>query len=390
MGISGNISTMSLAEVFQWLQSGRKTGTLHVDGADRVWKDVYFQEGSIVAATSSNPQEMIGQFLVSTRRINEKELVEALNLQASYRKKVDEKQNGPEYDFLLGNILVKKSLITREDLDASLRLTSEEIIYDLFLWKEGQFEFLDDVLPRREMPSLQLDITHIVLEGAQREDEWELIREAFPNEAAVVRPNVDRIVKQLPLEVEQARTLAFVNGQRTLSDIVKLMKAAKFKVFKSLLTLLRAGLVETGDFQHQLLQPTAQQQVRLDPVRELVFSVQSKLEDERLQEAGEDLDRLARLAPTHPELARFRQRIGDLKMTSSAKAEICPDSVPSLVLSVSDLTKKNLSSEEGFVASRINGVWDVKSIVKVSPCGEAMCLKILKKFLDDGVITFHE
>lgn len=47
----------------------------------------------------------------------------------------------------------------------------------------------------------------------------------------------------------------------------------------------------------------------------------------------------------------------------------------------SALTRLKLSHQEGFVASRINGSCDVKSIVMLSPLRELDILQILDKLL---------
>ena len=49
----------------------------------------------------------------------------------------------------------------------------------------------------------------------------------------------------------------------------------------------------------------------------------------------------------------------------------------------------NLTHEEGFVASRINGTWDVKSIVMLSPLREIEILQALEKMLKMGLIALR-
>ena len=47
----------------------------------------------------------------------------------------------------------------------------EESIYDIFSWAEGDFRFLDDILPESAMVPMKMDVTGIVMEGVQRVDE---------------------------------------------------------------------------------------------------------------------------------------------------------------------------------------------------------------------------
>ena len=42
--------------------------------------------------------------------------------------------------------------------------------------------------------------------------------------------------------------------------------------------------------------------------------------------------------------------------------------------------------EEKFLIGRINGVWDVASLVKISPLKEVDTLAVVKKLLDRGLI----
>ena len=362
---------MSLSEVFQWLQSGQKTGTLRIKGPQGVTKDVFFNNGLISSAASSDPRESIGQFLLFTRRITEKQLSDAL-------------ENQKQDHLLLGRILVKKGLLNKDELSRVLLSISEEIIYDLFLWKEGEFEFIDGDLPEREMVSLNLDITHIVLEGATREDEWQRIKRVFPNEMCIVRPIVEKIATRLPLESGLTRLLLLINGKRNLNEISKLHKATKYELFKSLLDLHDVGFIEVGSYLEQVIWTGKGEEA--NPVESLVSEIEKALQRCNLSEAEQKTDRLEGLTGPTRETVVLRGRIEEKRFETTAKELVNPNSVPSLNIGVDKLTKMDLSPEQGFLVSRINGVWDVKSIMKISPFGETTCLKILKKFMDDGVI----
>ncbi|CAM2067303.1 DUF4388 domain-containing protein [Sulfidibacter corallicola] len=373
MSLTGNISTMSLAEIFQWLNSGRKTGTLHVDGPDGIKKDVYFGDGLINSASSSDPRELIGQFLLVSNQITEQQLSEALE-----RQKRDH--------VLLGKILVQQNIITKDELHELLTTISEEIIYDLFLWKEGKFEFFDGKLPAREIPKLALDVTHIVLEGARREDEWSRVKEVFPDDSIVIRPNVEKIIPHLPLDSRFARLLSLVNGIRNILEIARLFKSTRFEVCRFLLDLHEAGMIEVGSHRHQMIQPPSSGS--RDPMREMIGQVEGFLEEGRLEEAERGLMKLQRSAPNNPQVKKLKSKIQDKRYETTAKQVINPDAIPVLAMDVGAITRLDLSPEAGFIVSRINGAWDVKSIIKISPFEESLCLKIFKNFLDNGVISF--
>jgi hypothetical protein len=62
--------------------------------------------------------------------------------------------------------------------------------------------------------------------------------------------------------------------------------------------------------------------------------------------------------------------------------------VPVLKVPLDRLTSFNFTPNEGFVLSRINGSWDVKSIVKISPIREVEVLLVFRRLLRDDVIEW--
>ena len=169
---------MQLSELLQWLSLGQKTGTLLIDGHG-VEKRIYFQGGRINSSSSSDQREYLGHFLVSHGYITEEELKMAMEVQE-------------ESNILLGKILVMINAISETDLLRLMRKKAEESIYDVFLWEEGDFEFVDGDLPDLKMVPLSLDVTGIIMEGLRRYDEWQRIRLRVPDDSVVpqiVRPS---------------------------------------------------------------------------------------------------------------------------------------------------------------------------------------------------------
>lgn len=372
MSLTGNLSTMSLAEIFQWLNSGTKTGTLRLESKTGLIKDVYFDNGTINSASSSDPRELIGQYLLNCNKINEKQLVHALE-----RQRRDH--------VLLGKILVQEGILNQEELSEILCTISEEIIYDLFLWKEGKFEFYDGILPERELPNMNLDITHIVLEGARREDEWLQIKDAFPDDATVILPNVEKIAENLPLTPENANILKYIDGSRSLLELTRFVRTTKFNVCRQLLDLYEHGMIAIGDFGGQQFNPPNQSN---DPFQNTFTEIENYLKKGEIENAEHTLRKLSKRMPDNENIAKLKQLVEDKKLETTAKRVINPNAVPALSMDVNKITRLNLSPEEGFIISRVNGVFDVKSIIKISPFDEPLCLKIFKQFMDDGVISF--
>src|SRR5688572_10596789 len=114
MSLTGNLRTMDLPEVLQWISGGRKTGTLQLDrGA--IEKRIAFVDGIIDTSWSNDPRESLGQFLVRDELITEEQLFKALLRQEGEGR-------------LLGLILVGDGAVTEADLKRALQTKVEETI----------------------------------------------------------------------------------------------------------------------------------------------------------------------------------------------------------------------------------------------------------------------
>src|SRR5438128_10078231 len=102
MRLSGNLRTMDLPEILQWISTGHKTGTLHLERRS-VEKRIVFQGGVIHTSWSNDPRESLGQFLIRERLVTEEELFRALLKQETEGR-------------LIGSILIAAGRLNAADL----------------------------------------------------------------------------------------------------------------------------------------------------------------------------------------------------------------------------------------------------------------------------------
>jgi hypothetical protein len=368
LGITGNLKTMQLGELLQWLSLGTKTGTLLIDGHG-IEKRVYFQDGRIASTSSSDQREYLGHFLVSHGFITEEELKMAMEVQE-------------ESQILLGKILVMINAIAEADLLRLMKKKAEESIYDIFLWTEGDFEFVEGQLPDQKMIALSLDVTGIIMEGMRRYDEWQIIRQRVPESSVV--PEIMRPLEMELLSDREKLIVPYIDGQRTVEEIALHTHNAEFTVSKLIAEVLRTATMRltegrakgnsgpalgpgVSEVDHFLQRGRAQ--LKDDPQAAYrMFKVAHELDpsDGRAAESLREAER---------EIKSLLERDG-----------VSGEKVPELAISLQALTQRSFSPHEGFVLSRINGQWDVKSIMKISPMKELEVLMIFHRFLKDGVI----
>ncbi|HEX2225216.1 MAG TPA: DUF4388 domain-containing protein [Thermoanaerobaculia bacterium] len=374
MGIVGNLQTMQLEELLQWLSQSKKTGTLEIkDG--KLEKKIFFKDGRILSSASNKPEEYLGNFLVSHGLITEEQLMRAMAIQEKSR-------------MMLGMILVSDGAISEDMLRRMLRLKAEEGIYDIFSWSAGEFQFLDDVLPESSMVPLSLDVTGIVMEGVQRVDEWRRIRALIPDGDAIPVQIAEYNFKHL--DPGEKRILELVDDQRTVEDIRLTTHSAEFHVCRVLfgqhqqgrLKIVRpkkgaagAGAGGTGG-------------VASGPISgaTLLQLGQGYLEKGEYEPALRHLRAAHALEPDDRDLSDAVQA-GEKRIREVLeRAGVFLTSVPKLLATMEQITSSKLSPHEGFMLTRINGSYDIQSILKITPMPQLDALLIFWKLQQQGFV----
>ncbi|HEY8131440.1 MAG TPA: DUF4388 domain-containing protein [Thermoanaerobaculia bacterium] len=366
-------------DLLQWLSLGQKTGTLVV-ASKAVEKKIFFQQGRVISSASNDPRDYLGQFLISHGFISEQELMKAMEVQ---------QQSG----ILLGKILVMIDVISEPDLLRLMRLKAEEEIYEIFLWPEGEFHFLDDELPAMDMIPLQVDVTGIIMEGSRRVDEWSRIREVIPNAAMV--PIESQTIDISDLDDVAKTVVKAIDGKRTIAEIELESRASPFVVCSTLHHLVRDGfvrLLELGGEKAALVaEETApfEEYNESDEVASLLTRAQHALKSkdyekvQRLLKAAENLD---------PNQARVRSAIkgAEAVILADLYAQGMKESrIPRIAKPIAEITQMNFTPNEGFILSRINGQWDLGSLMKISPIRESDAMLIFYKLWKDGIIALE-
>jgi hypothetical protein len=389
MGLSGNLQTMLPGDLLQWLSLGQKTGTLVITNK-RVEKKIFFRRGRVISSASNDPREYLGQFLMSHGYLTEPELKKAMEVQQQSR-------------ILLGKILVMIEVINESDLQRLMRMKAEEEIYDIFLWNDGDFYFIDDELPQMEMIPLQVDVTGIIMEGTRRVDEWTRIRETIPNEAVIPVPLKD--IDDTELEEVEEPIVRAIDGKRTIADIVLESRSSAFTVSSTVSALVRHGYVKLVDPSTQKLARIAEEVIATPPpaaaagaeprrdfneddeIASLLNGAQAALRNRDFEKTQRLLRAAQNLDPNNPKVRTSIKGAETVIMGELRNQGLLDSKVPKVSKPLEEITQMNFSPNEGFILSRINGQWDINSLIKISPIRETDAMLIFYRLWKDGIIS---
>ncbi len=129
MSLVGNLEDLGLGEILQIVSLSRKSGSLSLYSRGREGK-IVFRNGQVVRASSSSFQQNLGEILIQKGIIDASTLKSAISIQ----QKSDSRER-------LGSILVKNFKVSDEVIEDVVREQIERVVYSLFAWAEGTFDF---------------------------------------------------------------------------------------------------------------------------------------------------------------------------------------------------------------------------------------------------------
>jgi hypothetical protein len=374
MGIHGNLKTMSVSDLLQFLAAGRKTGTLKI-GRGSIVKQIYLENGIIVGSNSNDPREYLGQMLIHYGKIEESQLQAAMEIQ---------RQSGGK----LGVILSSRGFVKQEDVVEVLRTRTLEIIYDLFIWEEAEFEFFDnDPLPE-DLIRIRVEATSVIMDGIYRIDEWSRYRKVIPSERTFfeLTPGWTQATHG---SKEIREVLYHLEKRQTAAEICYNMHTSLFHACALLYDLIDKGVIKVAG---EAPEPTQEVTADLSALKlpetasELLKLARAELKEKNTENALAIIHSALEREPKSVEAHRLREEAEKKFITQVYQGALSPHHVPKLLVSIDQLEHERLGPEEGFLLSRINGELDLESILSVCPFREADSLRMIKKLYDTGII----
>ena len=276
---------------------------------------------------------------------------------------------------------LRSRLLTELQLMRTLRHNAEAHLYDLFLWADGRFDF-DDANPPKATPSdLRIDLKTLVEEGRHRRERWHELRKRFPTSEmtfkALGRP--DQVANPARRQI-----LTLAGEGKTLASISLQVRRAQYDT-----ALLIAGLCDEG---HLAIEHIEAGVAETDPValiEALLAGAEMRLKEGRFDAAFDAYERVLALDGVNQAAKKGLIAVGEARRKARVAQTIPPDKIPVLRLGAMALAKEHFDPQEGFVLSRVNGQWDVRSILKLCPIPEDDALVIFKRLLDRKVIELR-
>lgn len=231
MDLQGSFESLFLTSLLQLLCDENKSGVLRVTSGAKESK-VFFKNGTIVYAISSEKQSRLGYLLRNNGLISAEQLQKCLELSREQKES-------------LGKTLVDTGCLSRETLDEYNKKQIEEILYNILFWDQGQFEYKDCALNLTGMLVTELNPMRLILEASRRIDEMSVLTKQIPSDDVIFKiSDKNKQTQEIKFTANEWRVMTLVDGSRTVRQIVNESGYDSFAVYKILYSLLSYGLIE--------------------------------------------------------------------------------------------------------------------------------------------------
>ena len=234
MALKGNLRDFSTTQLLNLVNLARKTGLLMIQSQADTAR-LYFRDGKLIHANIGTEDSHLADMLLTAGKLSADQ-VKTIRAQAEMQS-----------DKQLGLALMNAGAVNQEDIVQSVKDYMLGIVYTLFNWTEGEFQFDQRRLPSDDRIAVPISLENVILEGSRRIEESELLENELPDLNSVAlrfTDNPDARLRDVNLSVEEWRVISFINPRNTVKQIAQSNGMDDFQIRKIVYGMLQAGLVE--------------------------------------------------------------------------------------------------------------------------------------------------
>jgi signal transduction histidine kinase/ActR/RegA family two-component response regulator len=365
---SGNLESVYIADLLQFPAMSQLTGTLEVQSG-LVNTSIFFLNGEIMSAGSSDPRLYLSQFLLRKGIVTENLLLELIHKQDEDR-------------VFLGKLLIQEGIANETTVSEILIAKITETVTSLFLQKKGVYNFYQNLVPPYLFHIVNVPVLGLIMEGEVKSENWQKIRKVIPNLGMIVEM-VNPSEKLDTGNNGSGESLrGMLSGDYTIEDILYETHTTDWELLSTLYPLYEKGLISfrSSEIPEESHEKVAVEQ-SMEKVRRLLvggeYSRALKLLYRLLKHSDCDLNLTLPLLEDAED--RYTKWFYSHVMRTQDVPLLCSETTP----------RTGKQAMEVFLLNRINGVRNVRALVNLSPAREVEVLSALQDLMEAGVIELQ-
>ncbi len=354
---------MSVADLLDWIDRSFSCGTLTMErGANT--RSFHFDSGYVTNVSSDDPSEHLGRLLRKRQLVPEEALEDAFRVQA-------------DTGVLLGKILLMVGALDEDQLRETLEGKFAESVSDAVAWSEGTFVFEPDATSMSVSEyEVSVNLRRAIDVGIERLAAWERIRGHFRED------DTQFWMKDRTAAGESsAQLLDLLEAGRSAGELLLDLPFTRFEVMSALADLIEAGVIGVDRRERQRSS-------------ESDLSIEQLAQAVRGRAAGGDrsgalamVERAVESDPENETILALKGEIERAVFAELSRSLLTSFRVPKLLKTHQELESIDMNQTERYLTGRIDGRWDLLSLMRISPMREVEALRAFKRLADRGIIS---
>lgn len=234
LSIQGTLEEMTVPDLFRSLIRSGETAVLSLESPDRC-DDIYFLEGRIGYASSSDPDLALGDILLRRGDINLRQYSDAMEKQVSSKR--------------IGSVLCDLGYLKPDELIRAVEHQAQQIIHEAIGCRAGRYtiDFTSDFPP--DVITLPLNTERLVLDGVGRLEHWSLIARGMgkPDRLLGHVPHAESRVYNLALDENESYLFSLFSEPLTINAACERSYLSNFDTCRTVWGLFAANLLEDAE-----------------------------------------------------------------------------------------------------------------------------------------------
>lgn len=230
LSIQGTLAETTVPDLFRSLVMSAETGIVTLEAIGRN-DTIYFNEGRIVSAASSDPDMGLAEVLLRSGELNLQQYDYAMEKLVVSRR--------------IGALLCELGYLQSDELMHAIERQASDIVLNALGYRTGSYkveftsEFGDDIV------TLSLGTERLILDGVRRIDYWSLITRGLGRLERLLHqvPGADTRSYLLELTDEESHVLSLLAEPATVADICAQSYLSNFVTCRTAWGLLAVNLV---------------------------------------------------------------------------------------------------------------------------------------------------
>ncbi|MBX7221026.1 MAG: DUF4388 domain-containing protein [Blastocatellia bacterium] len=229
--MEGDLTKDGLPDVLRRIYTNRASGELKLTQSGQR-KSVYFELGAIVFASSNAKSDRIGETMIRHGMLSQEDFDRASAMMTRGKR--------------FGRILVELGICSEQDLLMNVTFQILDIIYSVFDWTAGHYEFIHQEKSVPDDLRLDLSTASIILEGVRRIQDFDVIQRGLGDLNRLIGPTTNPLLRlqTLSLKPLERQVIEIVTEPMNILKVMTMVKSTPDTVLRALYGLISSGVLE--------------------------------------------------------------------------------------------------------------------------------------------------